>query len=784
MSGPNLTPITTSQWNQWKTEHKPYTFGDKIELPKGMVEQNPLSTKAKDALVGGSIGAALYTTYASYFAGLSANAAASLVFSKMTQAANTLVVGGTLTMLGTQVIVATVLTGVMTSVAAIAARKLPTFEMNILQHNCGGGASLEFFGELTPELNKYRKKVYDAVLPKSVIARSMPDPVLVDAMRTRDSSSNAVYSQAQIDEYRETLMAEGDRADLARTDCSVRSIMGGHDFIAALKARKADYDKNPETQNVITDQDIQEFEVFLTQYGDSNFFKIMRSANPNWTPTEDDKEFMGAQCLLKLENAYLKNPKQDSQFVTLNGKVPLPETIAAAKKALFDSLFTLDAKTDKFTPAHIHLRDIAKAENFAPANVKARILTQLDFSMMKKPDGVDMSSVDIEAFADLFSSVAGQLSAMYLYHATDLQLANDALTKDGGQGLLEVNKAQEALKKMAGTPKEQAIAYRQMVIAQDARVLGLEECPPELVDELTREPTADEVTNGTHKRFFSPLQKDGKVIDGTTLFLREDTWEPGAQVVPHTYRGDQEADEKKLALVLATEKRTKDNFLLAVIHGSASKAADGLGKVEEVLRIFKKFKALPGNKDLQLIITMDANTKKEVDENKLKTVFIANGMQYTDGGPNTIKVRAVTSQTTKAGQIVSSLNDFIATMLSGYKVTKLLVGGLAEKAFKPLPSKETIWSDHYPLLLTIQKQWSFVSAAKYFLGVKKKQTELSATLATFSEHEQTRQQGYANFKTQRMADAKAAAATATKPKSFDERKDQKFDGDQFTETKG
>lgn len=787
--------VPASQYKQWVNGQQALTLPDAepLKKPENLELSHQLSKTA--AVISFAAGAAIYETY-NYFAGMSIHAAASLTFAKISQLANqvagALVVSGTVTVLGKQLLAAGALAVTAISAIAIAAKKLPNYTIFIQNENVGGkGMSLfEFLGtEYGEGLDDVRQAVFQNVVPQSSAARNQSREQIIEKMKAENRTD---FSDKAVKAFHNQMIAQADLMDAARTDCGLSKLIGGadngeaFDFIKALRGRKAEYDKmSTQANDFIKEDNIAELEAFVKKWGKANFYKIWRSINPNHKQdarmVEKDgkmapEECMGGTCVLKLENAYLK-AKQESGFPTLNGDEPLDTDLAKAQANLFDSIFTLKAAGDNFTPAYVHLLDPQQAENFGEQNFFERLQTQLDLSTMKDENGNAVTATDLE----FFKAPDMQLALFALYHMMDLQLAHEALSTEEQSGLERVNVAKISLIQRTGTIDARARAYRQKVLVSGVGVLSTQECSKQHEAELTRELTQDEIDNG-EKRFFKP---EGSK-PGTVLFLREDLWEADAQIIPHSYVGGKAADEDKLVCVLATEKRTGDRFFHVCLHGDASKAEDGRNKIQEAFRLFKGLKAMPGNEDLEMAISMDANTKKTFDIDALQILMIQNGVQYTVCGDTTVKVRGLTSQQTKSGLRVNAPGDHIAVKLSSYKVIKVLLRGLAQIAdpLVTLPTP-TFPSDHYSVSTEIQKVWTFASAMKHYLGIKKVKPDLKALKATFIDNDADAISQATAARDERFAKAQAEA-TAKKPKvkSPDERKGQNPDGDQFNETKG
>ena len=115
---------------------------------------------------------------------------------------------------------------------------------------------------------------------------------------------------------------------------------------------------------------------------------------------------------------------------------------------------------------------------------------------------------------------------------------------------------------------------------------------------------------------------------------------------------------------------------------------------------------MPENKDLQLVIGIDANTKSEKDVELLRAHLQSLGLVGTSVGPTTIKKRMVTAQHSKAGRFAVDEEDYVIVLKleNGglYQMSNPTVGFQEEKPDPTiaLPNIDNP-SDHYPAGTTL-----------------------------------------------------------------------------------
>ena len=114
------------------------------------------------------------------------------------------------------------------------------------------------------------------------------------------------------------------------------------------------------------------------------------------------------------------------------------------------------------------------------------------------------------------------------------------------------------------------------------------------------------------------------------------------------------------------------------------------------------------NRNLQLLIGIDANTKSDQEIKLLQEQLDSLGLVSTRVGPTTIKRRMVTSQHAKAGKLAIDEEDYLITLkpASGghYLLTHPTVGFSEKKPdiTKTLPNFDN-FSDHYPVGVTLER---------------------------------------------------------------------------------
>lgn len=725
-------------------------------------EQEKITVKQASlaAVVGLPLGVASYSGYNLYVAGMSINAIASLALVNAaqvaTQVAGALVAGGALTMLGTQVVAI----GAVASIVAIARHNLPG-DFSFMQMNIGGkGMSLlEFFGKgYSKNLDELRTKIFAKILPKRALVGEMSDKTVLDKMKADTTfipNADEPIGK-QILRYRKVLIEKGNAADIARTDCNLETFAGkkgdAFDLTTVLTACMTKLENNADTQNkgILTSEDIAAEAKFRAKWGASNIFALLMSAS-----SKNDKKPMGSQFFLKVENSFVKD-NMDSKLPTLNGDEDLVSDVTQQITNLFEALFTVEPARGDFKRVYDHILDSKQAANFNPETVRDLMKKHLDFNTMKDAKGIALTPAELEWAC----TPGGQVIMFGYWQALQLQLASKVVTA------AEINDGKKELQKLLGSMKDRAVAFVKDLMRLDVGVVATQECPKEHIAEMTREPTAWEKFCGRKRYFHVHKDEDGKEVAGavgTGVFLREDLWEPDAQIIPHVCAGA----KSKLVCVLATQKKTGQKFLHVSIHGDSSHPEDGRDKLKEAFNVFKALSTMPGNEDLELVIGTDANTKKAVDIEALRELAFSMGLQITDVGSTSIKVRAQSVQIAKIGDRVDTEEDFGLTKLSKrYTIKDLLLAGSRTRLGSrvvalPCLLKEFHFSDHASILMRIGKVWTVIEGIRYYFGGAKKQpTNLRNGLAGFDDAYETQLEAVKAASKKKAADAKADADAA------------------------
>ena len=185
--------------------------------------------------------------------------------------------------------------------------------------------------------------------------------------------------------------------------------------------------------------------------------------------------------------------------------------------------------------------------------------------------------------------------------------------------------------------------------------------------------------------------------DGTFIFLRSDLWEPDYEVIPV----DEYKENGCMNVIMATRKDTGQKFLLASCHGHSTKPEDGRHQITLIMEIYNEMSK--HEKNLQLLIGTDANTKRKPDEDKFREHLDLLGLMATDVGTTTVKRRMETVQHDKAGRYATDQEDYLVTLKpengGQFQFEDLSVSfkplGDVDMSM-PLPNIDNL-SDHYPV---------------------------------------------------------------------------------------
>ncbi len=307
---------------------------------------------------------------------------------------------------------------------------------------------------------------------------------------------------------------------------------------------------------------------------------------------------------------------------------------------------------------------------------------KIDPLFLKKYLGENADNTDLA----VFTTPAGQVFLYWLYQSMNLHLTcqNDAM-------ISQINKVKKIFTNTLGNPTERARMFRDNLIASDASIVFIQESDT-IVPQLL---TGDGLFHSVG------LQN---AADGTLVLLRGDAWEPTYQVI--AVDDYEEYERGRLNVILATKKDTGEKFLLASGHGNSTQSDDGRLQITKVVEKFHQLTERPENKDLQLVIGIDANTKSDEDVELLRNQLQSLGLIATRVGPTTIKRRMVTVQHSKAGRFAVDEEDYLIILKPEtgglYQMTNPTVGF---KQTKPdltiaLPNINTP-SDHYSVGTTL-----------------------------------------------------------------------------------
>lgn len=293
-----------------------------------------------------------------------------------------------------------------------------------------------------------------------------------------------------------------------------------------------------------------------------------------------------------------------------------------------------------------------------------------------------------------FKSRLGHLLFYWMYQSLNLHLIGQE------PGLVQsVNKTKDIFIQTLGNAEQRAKSFKERLLDAEAKVLFTQEADHTICQTLTSDHT-----------FFEP--KGQIATDGSFILLKPDMWEEDAYVIP--LDNYSEYSRGKVNMVLATSKINGEKFLLASGHGSSTNPQDGR---EQISKIMEKFGELsleyPG---LQILIGMDANTKKKQDVKNFFAHLDDFGLMATQVGVTTIKQRMVTVQHKKSGRVAMDEEDFLITLKpernGKFALENPTVGFKSEAADLSayLPNLEN-QSDHYPIGATVQLADSIVFAS-------------------------------------------------------------------------
>lgn len=290
----------------------------------------------------------------------------------------------------------------------------------------------------------------------------------------------------------------------------------------------------------------------------------------------------------------------------------------------------------------------------------------------------------------VFTTAAGQLFFYWLYQSLNL----DLVAQDPAM-IPKINHVKKSFAETLGNPLVRAEELRNKLIEANASVLFTQESDSFVPEELIKE------------GLFHPINTQNPG-DGTFVLLRSTDWEADYELISiEGYDGFQKG---RLNVILATQKQTGMKFMLASAHGNSTRAEDGRLQISKITEKYHTLAQLPGNQSLQLVIGIDANTKTEQDVLDLKDHLELLGLEGTEAGPTTIKMRMVTAQHGKAGRFAIDEEDYLIILkpdLGGlFRMDRVTVGFQEDPQdpLVPLPNIKN-GSDHYPVGATLSPQY-------------------------------------------------------------------------------
>lgn len=454
-------------------------------------------------------------------------------------------------------------------------------------------------------------------------------------------------SNQEISAYREVLTQQGKQQD--QQYGPTLSELTTPEILEALSKKQG------ELQNAgFTTEDLNKLLQFTSKYGDKKVFYYLRN-----NPSE----------LLNLDKTLRDKAAREGKSFDL----PILGSTAGLK-----GRHSLELKQDLMNAVFTE-ETLRLTKPQAPLQTA---IQKLDPSYLKKFLGETADNRDLEAFL----SPAGQAFFYWLYHSLNLQLVSQK-----PELIDQINQVKASFANSLGDPIARAKLFKEKLMAANAAVL------------FTQESDAIVAKSLTEDGLFLPVDKQNSQ-DGTLVFLKSDIWEPNLEVIPlENYEGYKEG---KINLVLATHKETGQKFLLASGHGHSIKAEDGRQQITLIMEAYRRLAKNPENKNLQVIIGIDANTKSEQDVTLFKEHLDRLGLMATSVGPTTIKQRMVTAQHAKAAKMAIDEEDYLIILKpeqgGQFLITKPTVGFKKEKPDlnNPLPNIDNP-SDHYPVGATL-----------------------------------------------------------------------------------
>lgn len=392
---------------------------------------------------------------------------------------------------------------------------------------------------------------------------------------------------------------------------------------------------------------------FLDQYRTARVFRFLElSSSP----------FLGIDKRLRDQAA---REGKALALPILSSTEPLKSRDASAlKRQLIDRLFTIDHLTLALSPSVL--------EPLLPE-------MQKDVSRYLAHGEVSLSSLRF------LTTPSGQLFFYLLYQSLHLHLiAQESSLVD------QVNTVKRLFAETLGNPQARINSFISQLKAAGSSVV------------FTQEGNALS-TQALLQEGFLPLGEQNRQ-DGTLVFLKKTCWEPHVQVLP--IKGYARSEKGVLNVVLAREKATHHPFLLASAHGHSTHAEDARQQISLIMQLFSALRTQPEYRDLQLIIGIDANTKRKEDVAAFHAHLRHLGLIATQVGPTTVKRRMITVQHEKAGRYAVDEEDYLITLSpthGGHYTLSHPTVGFSEGKRDPtvsLPNQQ-IFSDHYPVGATL-----------------------------------------------------------------------------------
>ena len=459
--------------------------------------------------------------------------------------------------------------------------------------------------------------------------------------------TNENPSNEEIQQYRQKMIAKAIQED--HQHGPLLNELVPPDLIEQLQKKQQELQVNG-----FSEADFSKFLYFIDRYRDQKVFSFFRH-NPS--------------DLLSLDKILRDKATREGRnfdLPILSSTEPLKGKNAFELKAnLLESLFTKD-----------NLSSVKSKNKLQEA------LEKLDPIFLKQYLGQDADNADLA----VFTTPAGQVFFYWLYQSLNLHLISQNESM-----ISQVNKAKQIFANTLGNPNERAQIFRNKFIDADASVVFTQESDAIVLQHLVKD------------GIFHPVDVQNPA-DGTFVLLRGDSWEPTYQIIAiDDYEG---YERGRLNVILATKKDTGEKFLLASAHGNSTRAEDGRLQIAKIVEKFHQLAKLSENKDLQLVIGIDANTKSDEDVELLRDHLQSLGLVATSVGPTTVKRRMVTVQHSKAGRFAVDEEDYLIVLKPEngglYQMVNPTVG-FQEKQPDPtitLPNIDNL-SDHYPIGTTL-----------------------------------------------------------------------------------